>query len=98
MAKQRHIKYALKNGMITSISDVERGLKCGCVCSACGAKLVARKGTKKIHHFAHYAGEDCEYGYESSLHLAAKEILSKSKKMIVPPTFVHFSRSYKKMN
>ncbi len=91
MANTTHnILYAIKNGEIVHISDVERGLKCGCICPACGANLVARKGKIKAHHFAHHSNESCEYGYESSLHLAAKDILSRSKKMILPPIWVKF--------
>ena len=37
-----------------------------------------------MHHFAHHAGTNCEYGYQTSLHLAAKDILSKAKKMVIP--------------
>lgn len=95
MAKQLNLIYALKDGKITNISEVERGLKCGCMCPACGEPLVARKGQKVMHHFAHYSGHNCEYGYESSLHLAAKAILSKAKKMMVPSVRVQFPDSYK---
>ncbi len=41
-------------------------------------------------------GHNCEYGYESSLHLAAKDILSKAKKIVIPPVYVKFPDSYKK--
>ena len=95
MSNHANLIYALKDGMITSIKDVQSGLKCGCVCPACGAQLVARKGMKKMHHFAHYSGENCEYGYETSLHLAAKDILSKAKKMTIPAVYVHFPNSPK---
>lgn len=88
--KKFKLTYALKNGVITSIDSVERGLKCGCVCAACGEQLVAKKGSKMMHHFAHYSGSDCEYGYETSLHLAAKEILAESKKIVIPPVYVVF--------
>lgn len=96
MVKHTNLIYALKDGEITSICDAPSGLKCGCICPACGAKLVARKGQKRMHHFAHHADENCEYGYESSLHLAAKDILSSSQKMIIPPVCVHFPKSAKK--
>ena len=33
-----------------------------------------------MHNFAYYSGENCAYGYESSLHLAAKDIITKAKK------------------
>lgn len=49
-----------------------------------------------VHHFSHHAGHNCEYGYESSLHLAAKDILSKSKRITLPPVHVVFPDSYKK--
>lgn len=93
--KQLNLTYALKDGVITNISDVESGLKCGCVCPACGEPLVAKKGAKMMHHFAHHAGHNCEYGYESSLHLAAKDILSKAKKIVIPPVYVSFPYSSK---
>ena len=93
--KQLNLTVALKNGVITSIADVESGLKCGCVCPACGEQLVAKKGAMVKHHFAHHAGHNCEYGYESSLHLAAKEILSRTKKITLPPVYVVFPDSNK---
>lgn len=96
MAKQLNLIYALKNGIIVNVSDVESGKKCNCICPACGEQLIARKGTKKMHHFAHAPGTCCEYGYESSLHLAAKDILSKAKRITVPPVYVKFPDSYKK--
>ena len=49
-----------------------------------------------MHHFAHYAGHNCEYGYETSLHLAAKDILSNLKSITLPPVYVSFPDSYKK--
>ena len=72
--------YALRNNSIVSISDVESGLKCGCVCPACWERLIAKKGKIMMHHFAYYSGENCAYGYESSLHLAAKDIITKAPK------------------
>lgn len=96
MEKQFNLIYALKDNSIVSISEVESGLKCGCVCPACGEQLVAKKGKKRTHHFAHYSGKNCSYGYESSLHLAAKDILSKARKMTIPSVYVHFPDSYKK--
>ncbi len=58
--------------------------------------LWARKGEQAYaslrapSHMTH-----CEYGYESSLHLAAKDILSRSKKMVIPPVYVEFPQSGK---
>ena len=96
MKNQLNLLYALRDNSIVSISDVESGLKCGCVCPACGERLVAKKGKIMMHHFAHYSGENCAYGYESSLHLAAKDIISKANKMTIPPVYVSFPKSHKK--
>ena len=96
MARQTKLIYALKDGEITSIADVESGLKCGCVCPACGEPLVAKKGSKVMHHFAHHAGTNCEYGCQTSLHLAAKDILSKAKKMVIPAVTIDFPGTYKR--
>ncbi len=82
--------YALKDGKAIHISEVESGLKCNCICPACGEPLIARKGQKLIHHFAHKANSECEYGYQTSLHLAAKDILSKHKTMVVPAVVIDF--------
>ena len=98
-AKQQPMLFAFdETGEIKYIEEVERGAACGCVCPACGKKLIAKKGDRrlKIHHFAHAPGVDCEYGYESSLHLAAKSILEKAKKITIPPIYVHFPNSTKK--
>ena len=93
--KQLQLIYALKDGKAAHISEVESGKKCGCVCPACGEPLVAKKGSKNLHHFAH-ANNNCEYGYETSLHLAAKEILSEAKKIFLPEVFLEFPNSTKK--
>lgn len=93
--KNLKLIYALKDGEITSIEEVERGMKCRCVCPACGELLMARKGKKMMHHFAHCAGNECEYGYEFSLRLAVKETLLKAGKIVVPPVYIKFPNSYK---
>lgn len=93
--KQLNLTVAIKNGVTIKIEDVESGLKCGCVCPACGEPLVAKKGKKMMHHFSHHAGHNCEYGYESSLHLAAKEILLQTKRLVLPAVYVSFPDSYK---
>ena len=82
--KQADLIYALKNWRTVHISEVESGLKCGCVCPCCKEQLVAKKGNKMIHHFSHSKGTECKYGYETSLHYAAKEIISKYEKFTIP--------------
>ncbi len=78
------IIYALKDGCLVSIEDVESGIACGCKCPACNENLVAKKGKIKIHHFAHSSTTNCEHAFESSLHLLAKEIFKNSKYFVIP--------------
>lgn len=86
---------AIKDNMLVSIHDVASGIKCGCVCPSCGEALIAKKGQKMSHHFAHASGKTCEYGYETSLHLTAKELLSKSKSITVPAVYLNFQQTNK---
>ncbi len=57
MIKRNQLIYALKDGIAMSVENVESGLKCGCICPSCGEPLVAKKGTKRMHHFSHYSGQ-----------------------------------------
>lgn len=78
------LQYGLKEGKLVHISDVEKGLKSGCVCPGCNHPLIARKGKKIMHHFAHYNGAECAEGLETALHLAAKSLLEKHRKIFLP--------------
>ncbi len=69
------IPYADLNGELVHISQVERGLACECVCIECGGILVARKGEKTRHHFAHHTlNRNCDG--ESLLHKLGKHLLA----------------------
>lgn len=69
-----------ETGRIVDVMMVARGLACRCVCPECGASLMARKGSKYRHHFAHSkAGavvEGCATGQESALHKAARQLIA----------------------
>ena len=67
--------------MIISIDDVERGLACHCTCFVCGSELIAKKGDKKKHHFAHSVDCKCDWSGETELHLLAKEVLQIDKQV-----------------
>ena len=96
MTTHSKLIYALKDGNIVSIDEVQSGKNCGCVCPACGDELIARKGEKRMHHFAHRSNEGLRIWIRSpSLHLAAKDILSRSEKMVIPPVYVEFPQSGK---
>ena len=69
------LTYALdSSNKLKHVDAVENGMACGCVCPCCKEKLMAKNGgTKRMHHFAHASGVDCEGAYETMLHLLAKE-------------------------
>jgi hypothetical protein len=77
------------NGELKHISTVQSGLACECYCAACGARLMAKKGEKNAHSFAHYQAEECEHGLETALHLAAKKILEESAQITLPKLTIY---------
>jgi hypothetical protein len=79
------IVYALLNNELKHVDEVENGLNCKCLCPFCGERLIARNAGKiQEHHFAHVSGAECQYGYETSLHLLAKKVLSTFDKIYLP--------------
>lgn len=49
----QELQYGLRDGILISVQDqsVASGLSCGCTCPSCGARLIARKGNVRKHHF-----------------------------------------------
>lgn len=66
------------------IEQVVSGLSCNCLCPKCKTRLVARKGRKTAHHFAHHSIYECEGAWETALHLYAKKILQEQKTIKIP--------------
>ncbi len=95
-AKQVNMIYALHDNNLVHISDVPSGLRCDCICPYCKNKLIAKKGKIKEHHFAHYDSEECQYCNETSLHLAAKQMIMEHKKIMLPAVFLDFPGGLKK--
>jgi hypothetical protein len=84
--------FGLQNGELKHISEVANGLRCECICPACNKRLIARnRGSKRMHHYAHYEGGECKYGFQTSIHLVAKDILEKCGRIKVPGKSVHIS-------
>ena len=84
------LSYGLREGRLQHVSEVQRGLACGCTCPACGDHLIARKGPIREHHFAHAAGHDCRTAVETTLHMAAKEILASRREIVLPNVKIQF--------
>lgn len=90
--------FGLQENQLKHISEVENGLKCNCVCPACEKKLVARNGGKKrVHHFAHYENIECKYGVQTSIHIAAKNILEEKLRIMVPEVSVFLNTEIEKL-
>ncbi len=66
------------------ISTVLSGAACDCVCPACRAPLVAKKGPEKAHHFSHASKTSCSSAPETALHRVAKEIISDQLRLFLP--------------
>ena len=72
------------DGRLVEVSQVERGLACDCRCCACGERLLAKKGEVNVQHFAHLSGSDCATGAETTLHLAAKQLVADKRWIQLP--------------
>ena len=82
--------FGLKGDKIVSVNDVEQGLDCGCFCPHCNSRLVAKKGSIRQHHFAHYESDDCQHGPETALHLLAKQVIKEHEKVLMPSHYEHY--------
>lgn len=78
------LRYALRDGQMCHISEVEHGLACGCFCIECGQPLVARKGPMRKHHFAHTAETNCNPSPENLTHRYAKNLIGARLRAIEP--------------
>lgn len=78
------LTFGIKAGELIHVDEVPNGLACECHCPACGESLIARQGAKTVHHFAHAGGSECKRGVQTALHLAAKTILVREKRMRLP--------------
>jgi ssDNA-binding Zn-finger/Zn-ribbon topoisomerase 1 len=65
--------YGERDGRLVNVSTVEGGKACGCICPGCGSPLIAHKGPKTVHHFAHESEATCNP--ETLLHILGKRLL-----------------------
>ncbi len=78
------LPFGIKDGKLVQISEVESGLKCNCLCPACNHLLVAKKGDKNVHHFAHHKQSECQTALETGLHLASKKVIEDAGYISLP--------------
>lgn len=85
--------FGIKDNQVVHIDSVQRGLSCNCICPYCHADLIAKKGEKRVDHFAHVKDSDeCGYGNETALHIISKEILMAAQYIMLPA--LHVSASF----
>jgi hypothetical protein len=75
------------DGKLVSVDEVRDGLACGCTCPACHQALIARQGTRKVHHFAHANGTTCLHAAQTAAHILAKSILAQELHMVIPAAY-----------
>jgi hypothetical protein len=77
---------SVSNGRIYAALDVLSGKECDCVCPSCGTALIAKHAPNggTTPHFAHATAVDCAGGYESAIHLAAKQIILEERRLFFP--------------
>lgn len=89
------VAWALHDGALVYIDRVARGLDCGCTCVRCGDSLIAKKGRKRRHHFAHTGESDCDGGVETILHKLAKELVAQLPSIALPEYRFQCAYSYR---
>lgn len=90
--EHRDTMFGIRDGKVININELnqnERGLKCRCVCSVCGEPLSAKLGDIREWHFAHKS--QCEGSFETALHIFAKEVLEKNKKIFLPDINIFYT-------
>ncbi|MEZ4985637.1 MAG: competence protein CoiA family protein [Saprospiraceae bacterium] len=87
--KPVQLSIAKRNGKWVSIGEVPSGLAGGCICPGCGASLIARKGKRQQHHFAHHGDASCTGAIESALHQFAKLVVRSASALLLPPVVVY---------
>lgn len=75
--------FGLLGERMVSPSEVPSGLACGCVCPGCGAKLVARKGSR-AWCFAHHGAQGTQACLETAIHAAGKQALLDANYLFAP--------------
>lgn len=73
-----------RQGALRHISQVERGLACGCLCRDCGDRLVARQGDVRVHHFAHESGNACTSADHEFLRAIARHLVADNELLQLP--------------
>lgn len=87
----------LRDQQLVDVSEVNRGINCGCICPSCSTPLLARQGEIKEWHFAHVSKgvsestkKECEYSFWVSVTLMAKQVISTVDSIRLPSLTMYF--------
>lgn len=89
--KSLKLPCALKNGKVITIEKAKSGEK-GYTCPGCNDDVIVRKGAKRRAHFAHKSGAICETGYQTAIHLLAKDIILREQRFRIPDLSGKYAR------
>lgn len=71
-------------GLLVHVSGAKSGASDELFCPDCEGRLVAKKGSVRVHHFAHASGTECSGAGETALHRLAKDLLRKNPVIALP--------------
>ena len=90
--------YSVSEEQLVDVYQVASGKRCGCECPSCRVPLIARKGNKKVWHFAHdsksRAQKDigkCDYSFYVSVRMMARQMMGNRLSIRLPKCEVMLS-------
>ena len=77
---------SISDGLLYEPLEVPLGLQCGCVCPACREPIIAKHclQSSRVAYFSHRSHAACSTGFETAVHLAAKQLIAQRKAMHFP--------------
>ena len=76
---------------IDELPPERSGKRCNCRCPECNEPMIARRGLKNDHSFAHFPDSDkkgeCPTAAETALHKMAKEVLLAAESFTMPDLY-----------
>lgn len=80
------VPFGLKDGRMWTVRQVAAGQACGCTCPGCGKPLIAKAldSQHRQAHFAHLTDSNCQSGFETAVHLKAKQLIVDRLELLLP--------------
>lgn len=71
-------------GRLVAARDLPKHAKGPFRCAACRSPVILKQGEVKAWYFSHRPGSDCAKGFETALHMLAKQILLEHRHLCAP--------------